>query len=109
MKKGAISEASAIVTKLTGNDGIRSVEEDSGSIGRESAPQTTPATAERFAFYGPLARQRRTLASALDRAIFELESSGSAETTPLDDVYRLPLFRRSTRGSTFSSQKNQRL
>ena len=51
MKKRAIFEASAIVTKLAGNDGIRSVEEDSVSLGRESAEKTTPATAERSRFY----------------------------------------------------------
>ena len=56
MKKRAIFEASAIVTKLTGNDGVRPVEEDSRSLGRESAEKTTPATAERSAFYGPRAR-----------------------------------------------------
>ncbi len=56
MKKRAIFEASAIVAKLARNDGIRSVDEDLGSIGRESAPKTTPATAERSRFYGPLAR-----------------------------------------------------
>jgi hypothetical protein len=56
VKKRAISDVSPIVTKLAGNDGIRSVEEDCRSIGRESAEKTTPGTAERLAFYGPLAR-----------------------------------------------------
>ncbi len=75
MKKRAIFEVSAIVTKLTSNDGIRSVEQDSTSIGRESTRKTTPATAELFPFDGPLARQKRPAPSALDRAIFEPESS----------------------------------
>ncbi len=109
MKKRALFEASAIVAKLTSNDSVRSVEQDSSSIGRESAPQTTPKTAERFPFYGPPARQKRTVPDALDRAVFDLQSSGSAQTTSLDDGYQLPNFHRPTVRSTFLLGKLARL
>jgi hypothetical protein len=46
IRTAAIFDASAIVTKLTGNDRTRSVERGSSSIARRNANETTLATPE---------------------------------------------------------------
>ncbi len=94
MKKRAILAASAIVSKLTRNDGVRSEEHDTTSIGRENARETTPATPERSRFEWPDCMQKRTVQTALEAAILDLQSSGPAQTTPLDDGYHLANERR---------------